>query len=112
MVKVITLLKRKGSLSQEEFSRYWKQTHGMLVSKTVPCVKRYVQNHVVKLPGGREPFMDGVAELWYEDMESWRKSAEWYRSDEGKIIRDDEEKFLDKSKTAFIVVQEEEILRK
>lgn len=112
MVKVMTLLKKKAGLTQEEFSQYWKETHGVLVAKTIPGVKRYVQNHVIKLPGGREPSFDGVAELWYENMESWQKSAEWYLSDKGKIIRDDEEKFIDKSKMAFIVVEEEELFKK
>ena len=111
MVKVIALLKRKDNLTQEEFSRYWRQKHGVLVAKTVPGLKRYVQNHVMKLPGEREPFFDGVAELWYDDMESWQKSAEWYLGDKGKIIRDDEEKFLDKSKMAFVVAEEQEVLK-
>jgi uncharacterized protein (TIGR02118 family) len=111
MVKVMTLLKKKAGLTQEEFSQYWKETHGVLVARTVPGVKRYVQNHVIKLPGGREPVFDGVAELWYENMESWQKSAEWYLGDKGKIIRDDEEKFIDKSKMVFIVAEEQEVLQ-
>ena len=40
MVKVIALLKRKDNLTQEEFSRYWWQKHGVLVAKTVPGLKR------------------------------------------------------------------------
>ena len=111
MVKVMTLLKKKAGLTQEEFSRYWRQEHGVLVAKTIPGLKRYVQNHVIKLPGGREPFFDGVAELWYENMESWQKSAEWYLGDKGKIIRDDEEKFIDKSQMVFIVTEEHEVLK-
>jgi uncharacterized protein (TIGR02118 family) len=111
MVKVIALLKKKDGLTQEEFSRYWREKHGVLVAKTVPGLKRYVQNHVMKLPGGREPSIDGLAELWYDDMESWRKSAEWYLGDIGKIIRDDEDNFIDKSKMVFIVAEEDEVFK-
>jgi uncharacterized protein (TIGR02118 family) len=110
MVKVIVLLKKKDGLTQEAFSQYWRQKHGVLVTKTVPGLKRYVQNHVMKLPGGR-PFTDGVAELWYDDMESWQKSAKWYLGDKGKIIRDDEDNFIDKSKMVFIVAEEDEVYK-
>jgi len=40
VVKVIPLLKRKDSVSQEEFSRYWEQKHEPLVAKIFPSWPR------------------------------------------------------------------------
>ena len=71
----------------------------------LPRLERYVQNHPVRLPSGGEPQFDGVAELWFDDMESFRIANDWYRSDEGKVLRDDEERFI--GKIIGLIVQEE-----
>ncbi|MFQ5904227.1 MAG: EthD domain-containing protein [Candidatus Binatia bacterium] len=110
MVKVITLVKRKDGLTQEEFSRYWEEKHGPLIAKVFPGVRRYVQNHAARLPGGGAPQVDGVVELWFDDLEAWRAAADFYLGDEGKVIRDDEEKFLDRNKMVFFVAQEKVIV--
>ncbi|MFC1963972.1 EthD domain-containing protein [Chloroflexota bacterium] len=105
MVKLLELLTRKDGLTHEEFSRYWEETHGPLVASMVPGIKRYVQNHPVRLPG-REPKFDGIAEIWFEDFQSWRKSADWYLSDESKALHEDEEKFVNRSKIVVFVAEE------
>lgn len=110
MVKVISLLKRKDGLTQEEFSRYWEEKHGPLVIRVVPGLKGYIQNHPARLPGGGEPQIDGVAELWFDSLESWQAAAKFHLGDGGKVIRDDEEKFLDQSKMVWFVAQEKVIL--
>jgi len=109
MVKVITLLKRKKGITLEEFSRHWQEKHGAIVLKTVPGIKRYIQNHAVRLSAGGEPKIDGIAEVWYDDLEAWRQFADLYWGDKGKAIRDDEETFLDKSKLVFFVAEEKVI---
>jgi len=109
MVKAIALLKRKDGITQEEFSRYWEEKHGPLIEKWFPGVKRYVQNHAVRLPGGGEPQIDGVVEMWFDDLQSWRAATNFYQSDEGKVIRDDEEKFIVRSKMIFFVAEEKVI---
>lgn len=109
MIKLIGLLKRKDGITQEEFSQYWEEKHVPLVVKLFPGMKRYVQNHPVKLPGGGEPKFDGIPELWFEDLQSFQAATKFWQSDEGKIIRDDEEKFIDRSKMIFIVVEEKVI---
>ena len=106
MVKVIAMLKRKDGLTLEEFLRYWQDQHGLLLLKLFPGLQKCVQNSPVRLPGGRELQFDGIVELWFDDLESWRKAADFYLGDEGKPIRDDEEKFLDKSKLVFFIAEE------
>ncbi len=106
MVKFIGMLKRKAGMTMEEFSEHWYENHAPLVLKLVPGVQRYVQNHVVRLPGGGEPRFDGTLEIWFDGLESWRKTQEWYFSDDGKVLRNDEERFIDLSKSVFVVTEE------
>jgi uncharacterized protein (TIGR02118 family) len=103
MIKMITLLKRKPGISREEFSRYWLHPHGDIILKTVPGIKKYVQNPA-RISGDREYAYDGVAEGWFDDMDALRKALKVLQGD---IIKEDEEKFLDRSKTASIVVVDE-----
>ena len=106
MIKLIEIMKRKEGLSLDAFNQHWQGVHGPLIKRTVPHIGRYVQNHAVSLPGGGEPPIDGVAEIWYDDFESWRASAKWVFGTTGKAIQDDEDNFIDKSKTyGFICVE-------
>lgn len=109
MVKLIGLLKRKKGLTPEEFSRYWHDQHAPLVMKLLPQVKKYVQNHAVRLPGGGEPELDGIGELWYDNLEAWKETADFYRSDKGKVIWEDEDKFIDRSKLVFFLADEKQM---
>ena len=84
MIKLIVLLKRKDGLTQQEFSRSWEEIHGLLAAKIIPGLKRCVHNYAVRLPRDGEPRIDRVAELWFDDLESWRETANWYLGDEGK----------------------------
>jgi len=95
MVKLFVMAKRKKGISREECLKHWQEVHAPLILKTLPGVKKYVQNHALTLPVAGEPPFDGLAELWFDDLESWRKAADFYMGDSGKIIRDDEENFLD-----------------
>jgi len=99
------MLKRKPELTQEEFSKYWKEVHADVALKNMPGIEKYIQNHPVKL-NDREPAWDGVVELWFKDMESFRKMSKWYISDAGKVLRDDEDKFIDRSKVVNIISEE------
>lgn len=108
MVKGIFLLKRKAGLSHEEFSRHWKQVHGPLAAKTFPMFSRYVQNHVVTEQGIEPPF-DGMVEIWYDDIAACRASNELYRSSAGRLIVEDEERFMDISARVHFLVDEQVI---
>ena len=109
MIKVIELIKRKEGMTLEEFSRYWEEIHGPLVARVIPNLRKYVQNHAVKLPGGGEPPIDGIAELWYDDFQSWRASAKWVFGPAGREIQNGEDNFIDKSKTYGFICTEKEI---
>ena len=111
MVKFVAMMKRKSGMTAEEFSQYWYEKHAPLVMEVLPGIKRYVQNHAVKLPGRTgEPRVDGILELWFEDLESWQRFTDWYFSDDGKVLRDDELKFIDMS-TVISFVAEEKVIK-
>jgi uncharacterized protein (TIGR02118 family) len=109
MIKLIEIMKRKEGLSLEAFTRHWEETHGPLIKRTVPHMRRYVQNHALRLPGGGEPPIDGVAEIWYDDFESWRASANWVFGPAGREIQNDEDNFIHKSKTYGFICTEKVI---
>jgi uncharacterized protein (TIGR02118 family) len=92
MIKSITLAYRKPGLSKEEFYRYWKEQHGPLAARLMPGARKYVQNHFIQAPGYQFE-ADGIVEMWYDDLESFKKSMEYIRSDTGRELAIDGAKF-------------------
>ena len=106
MVKAVALIKRKPGLSREEFARHYEEVHAPLILKHSPTLKRYVRNHVIVPAGAEEPEYDCVTELWYDNMDGYKATIDFWLSEAGKVIRDDEDSFLDRSKLAFFLVEE------
>ena len=69
-------------------------------------VRRYVQNHALRLMGHGEPCFDGIVEFTLEDMESLEAWMSFYAGDGGKTIRDDEVSFIDMSEILIVMVEE------
>jgi uncharacterized protein (TIGR02118 family) len=105
MIKWIGLIKRKPGITEQAFSKYWKDIHAAVVLKNMPGVVRYIQNHRIKI-NEYDSAWDGIVELWFEDLESFRSMSRWYLSEAGKILRDDEDKFIDRSKTIDMICEE------
>jgi len=79
MIKTIVVAHRKEGMTRKEFSDYWLNKHGPLAARLIPGVRRYVQNHLIEVPG-MEYDGDGIVEMWYDDVESWQKSLKAVRS--------------------------------
>jgi uncharacterized protein (TIGR02118 family) len=75
MIKTIALAYRKEGMTREEYNNYWLNKHAPLAVKLIPGVRRYVQNHFVSVPG-MEYQGDGIVEMWYDDVETWKKSRD------------------------------------
>jgi len=103
MVKLVYCINKKAGMPDEEFFRYWKNTHGPIGAR-IPGLRRLVQSHRRSLPGDtRAPDFDGMAELWFdsvEDLLAARQSAEW------KASTEDEAHFIDHKKVAYFVAEE------
>ena len=121
MVKLIFCLRRLPHLSREEFQKYWLETHGPLVRERAAAIGaiRYVQVHtghddanagLQASRGGPEPY-DGVAELWFEDVEAIGASAS---SDVGRRaaaeLLEDERRFIDLAHSPLWIADEHEIV--
>lgn len=105
MLKLIALISRKSGLTDEEFYKYWKDKHGPLAAKTIPGLRKYIQNHLVRLPGIKYDG-DGFVELWFDNLEAYEKFLTWRQSDGAKVLLDDEDKFMDRSKIVRYVIEE------
>ena len=103
MVKYFGLLKRKPGLTHEQFLRHWKEVHAPIALKSAPGLRKYVQNHMLQLPGVESEY-DGIAELWFDDIESALGFEKWLRSEQGKAARDDGRLFV--SGTVGFVAEE------
>ena len=111
MLRITFLLRRRPSLSHDEFHRYWLEEHGPLVASHARRLGalRYVQVHTLRdeaaltaaagmarARGGMEPIYDGVAEVWFESRAAFMAAAS---STAGRAaaaaLVEDEAKFID-----------------
>ena len=102
MLHVLYFITRKPSLSDEEFHRYWKETHGPIAAR-IAQTWRYEQSHRIPLEGTNSPY-DGAAEAWVEDqgaMDALRTSAEYVN---GALA--DEPNFIDMNRVEWLVTQD------
>jgi uncharacterized protein (TIGR02118 family) len=111
MIKVVGLLTRKAGTTHEDFVRHWFDIHGPL-AHAVPGIRRYVQSHIIDTrtrPDIPETNVevDGIAELWYDDLESLRRAS---ATPEMKRLTDDGALFIGQIKT--YIVDERQIIPK
>ncbi|RZL82533.1 MAG: EthD family reductase [Sphingomonas sp.] len=106
MIKLSFFLTRRSDLTHEQFTRYWLDRHAPLLEGLPEVqlnVRKYVQQDALKgLPPSLPvaPF-DGVAELWFDDMEAL--NATLAAGSYATLVAEDEEKFLDRSKTSILL---------
>ena len=117
MVKVITLIKRKPGLSREEFIKHYEEVHAPLGLKHFPTFRRYARNYVITPPGAEEPDFDCITEIWYDDMDGARAVTNalggyqdnglgGYETEIGRVFREDEEQFMNRSNRVSFFVEE------
>ena len=105
MVKVIVLLPRRADMSREAFQQYLRETHLPLVTK-LPGLRRSVLNWVLPDPNGPPPAYDAVAEDWFDDPAAMGAAL---AAPEGQAVAADMPNFLDPSRSALLVVEEEDV---
>ena len=107
MIKLVYCITKQTGLTDEEFFLYWKNVHGPIGAR-IPQLRKLVQSHRLTVPGDRRhPDYDGMAELWFDDVEAIlkaRKSPEWEASSR------DEANFIDHKRVAYFVSEEHIIL--
>ena len=121
MIKLTFCLRRREGLSLEEFQRYWRERHAPLVAERAETlgVRRYVQCHTADLDGvhralrarndgAPEPF-DGVAELWFDDLDTFLADADDVREAAAELLADERE-FIDLARSPMWLSEEHEVV--
>lgn len=109
MIHIHYFITRLARLSDEEFHRYWRETHGPIVTR-IKQLRRYVQSHRIAAPGhvGSDSPYDGVAEVLVDSLaalDELRKSKEYL---DGALA--DERNFIDLRRVEWMATQDHVII--
>ena len=112
-VKLLALLRRRADLSPEQFHAHWSGPHARFFSENAVLrehILAYQQNHRFAEDYTRDPYTswDGLAEQWYASMKDFYASAGGASFNE--LVAPDEERFMDRLATQFILSGPAEII--
>lgn len=122
MIKLVFCLRRIPELSREEFQSYWRDRHAPLVKRHAARLKlrRYVQTHTREDPrlaavadqrGSAGRAFDGVAELWWDDIESLLEAFSTEAGQAaGRELLEDEARFIDLPNSPIFFAEEFEVI--
>ena len=110
MIKLTFCLTRLPHLSREAFQDYWFKTHAPLVASVAETllIRRYVQTHslpqevsvALRASRGAPPEYDGVAQLWFDDLESLAANGRRPEAQAAAaLLLEDERRFIDLAKS-------------
>src|SRR5574337_981928 len=85
MQKVLFWARCRAGMSADEFRRYWLETHAPLVLANFARLRSYEINIVTGTIEG-EPFVNGLAELYWENREAFLRDIS---SPAGKRVLED-----------------------
>ncbi|MFT4561873.1 MAG: hypothetical protein ACI9BW_001615 [Gammaproteobacteria bacterium] len=113
MIKITIFVARKASLTFEEFDTYWREKHAPLIKSVTDFsrhVRKYVQSHRTSsgVPLAQEADYDGVAELWFDSVESL--DTAFTEPKYMELIRPDELKFVDLDRSVSFVSEEFQVI--
>jgi uncharacterized protein (TIGR02118 family) len=117
MVKLVYCLRRRASVSPEEFYRYWLDTHGPKVKKAADAMRavRYVQSHTCEpevnqafsASRGLAPAYDGITEVWWNNIEELKAAmASPAGAEVMAMLREDESRFIEFSQSCVFMTTE------
>jgi uncharacterized protein (TIGR02118 family) len=102
MLHVHYFITRKPGMTDADFHRYWRETHGPIAAK-IPQLHRYVQSHRIPAFGGNSPY-DGEAEVMIDGLDAMaalRRSPEYL---DGTLA--DERNFIDLTRVEWMVTRD------
>lgn len=117
MIKLVYVIVRREGLSAADFRDYWLTKHGPLVAAQAQALKlrKYVQSHPFDDPAsegmravrGMRPAADGVTEVWWDSLEDFQSVyATPQGAVSGRILAEDEAKFIDFERSAVFLTEE------
>ena len=72
MVRVHIWVRKKDSLSDDEFAEYWRTTHAPIARDGYEHLRGYEVDLVTRAPEGQERPYDGVATLTWGDRDGFK----------------------------------------
>lgn len=105
LIKVLALIPQRPDISREEFHSHWVAPHGEIACG-IDTLQRYVQCHRVRpgVPGLAEADYEGIAEVWFTDVETAAAMGEHPVYVEQ--VHPDEATFIDADRLAFVFADE------
>jgi len=105
MLKTLGFLPRRRDLTRAAFREYYEHRHAPLALSHIHVFLKYVRNHLADDAAAAAPF-DTVSEFWFENAEAAAGIGKWLQTPAGKVLRDDEEQFMDRSRIGACVAEE------
>lgn len=106
MVHIHYFITRKSSLGEEQFHRYWRETHAPIV-KRIPRLQGYVQSHRVACSKNNSSY-DGDAEVWLDDLDALQALKNSREYLDGALR--DEPNFIEPTRSDFLVARDHIII--
>jgi hypothetical protein len=111
VISIQALLVRRADLTREEFRDYYDVRHRRLFLAATPPdvmagIERYVQHHAMarSSPQDESPW-DCITEMTFTDYAAMRRWGVWYEGDDGRVLRDDELRFMDNGRRLIIITE-------
>lgn len=105
MLKNLGLIPRRTDLSRAAFREYYETRHAPLALRHLRSFRRYVRNYVVDATPA-DPLFDSLSEFWYDTQADIDAVIGVLTSPAGEALREDEARFMDRSRIRIVRVQE------
>lgn len=122
MIKLVFCVKRRPDIAETDFYDYWLNQHGPLVKSKAQDlnIARYVQSHTTSADLGsaissarglRPDGYDGIAELWWDDLDSLLAGTDSDAGQEAsRLLAEDEARFIDMEASTIFFTREHEVM--
>ena len=105
MAKLIFILHRRADQTREQCYEHWAGQQHTSIVKSVPGLRRWVQNRVSTT--SNDSPCDGIGELWFDSPAALEQAL---NSPEMAAAAEDAKRFLDMERTAAVIVGEDTII--
>ena len=117
MIKIVYCVRKRDDISLKAFYKYWFEQHGTLVRRFAKTLraKKYIQSHTIEpeinkflmTSRGFAPPYDGIAEIWWDDVESFNVASTSLAAQEAySALIEDEAKFIDIAQSRVFLTEE------
>lgn len=119
MIKFVMCITRRSDLTREAFRDYWENKHGPFFMSNADAMgaRKYIQSHTLNSPLNQglrasrsmQPEYDGVAEVWFDSEQALMEGMSSPEGQKlGAALLEDENNFIDHSKSCAFIVEERE----